>query len=613
MSLILPVPKPRLLQVPAFVEPRGSLFFDGTASQQRVDGNFHYPSGTIGYPITMGCWYRDTSGATNDRNMLQIQDSSSANDYFRLSRQEAAGANGVMIASNWVSTFQTATASAGAATNTWAQAIGIVATNANRTAYMNGRFEVTDTGVSNSNVGTVDSISIGWEGDLTPGDSWAGNLCHVFIYKGIATAGQIALLQKFTPDVVFAHDLGNLFYAPLVKDLSVIGGFNSNTILTLKGATALPRFTSLAPNVKSKPVLNLGQSLIYEPAEEVQLLPDFRFRLPELLIPGKKPPVGNYTVDHTKDNILDFFPILETSGDRTRGIVTKTLAEPNTGSERIFPEEGMRTGGAGNDRWNLPVGYYNGLAEGASSITISLGFSFQSLGGLDANTLCAFVLDSTLTTGVVIGFNVTTNTLRVAGRSQAADADLNANSTRSISLKRRYRLDAILDFAKDEIRAYIDGEEWINETQLFGSSTYVGGTPTNSDGLLGGEASGRSSQAEIQYFIIQKNTPLPRGNNWQDPYRFLIPELPRAPLALVGEAGLTQDQDQFRFYNDDGVEAAATPIAAQNTNITQLGSTPAIIRMQVNNTGDAPSQQMVLQVKKTSEPDSAYQDVPVAP
>jgi len=77
-------------------------------------------------------------------------------------------------------------------------------------------------------------------------------------------------------------------------------------------------------------------------------------------------------------------------------------------------------------------------------------------------------------------------------------------------------------------------------------------------------------------------------------------------------AALSQDQDQFRFGADDGNEAGHGWIAAQNTNISQAGTVAAILRIQVNNTGDPPSQQMKLQVKKTSDPDSAYVDVPVA-
>jgi len=94
------------------------------------------------------------------------------------------------------------------------------------------------------------------------------------------------------------------------------------------------------------------------------------------------------------------------------------------------------------------------------------------------------------------------------------------------------------------------------------------------------------------------------------PSRIFIGLFPTIPAVIVG---LSQDQDQFGFYNDDGNEASATTIAAQNVNITQAKTTPAILRIQINNTGDLPSQQIKIQCKKTSDPDSTYADVPVAP
>ena len=85
------------------------------------------------------------------------------------------------------------------------------------------------------------------------------------------------------------------------------------------------------------------------------------------------------------------------------------------------------------------------------------------------------------------------------------------------------------------------------------------------------------------------------------------------PVALEEGAPDAQDQDQFRFGADDGNETAHGWIAAQNINISQDGSTAAILRIQVNNTGDFPTQQMKLQYKITTQPDSEYRDVPVAP
>lgn len=83
-------------------------------------------------------------------------------------------------------------------------------------------------------------------------------------------------------------------------------------------------------------------------------------------------------------------------------------------------------------------------------------------------------------------------------------------------------------------------------------------------------------------------------------------------FSIAGADDGAFDQDQFRFGKDDGSEAAHTWHEAQNVNVTLPVATPSILRIQASTSGDQPTQQMKLQCKKTSDPDSAYADVPVA-
>lgn len=76
--------------------------------------------------------------------------------------------------------------------------------------------------------------------------------------------------------------------------------------------------------------------------------------------------------------------------------------------------------------------------------------------------------------------------------------------------------------------------------------------------------------------------------------------------------GDSQTLDQFGFFNNDDVEADATPIAAQNVNITQAQGIDAILRQQINNVGDFPGQALKLQCKKTSDSDLTFATVRVA-
>lgn len=130
-----------------------------------------------------------------------------------------------------------------------------------------------------------------------------------------------------------------------------------------------------------------------------------------------------------------------------------------------------------------------------------------------------------------------------------------------------------------------------------------------------GASNAESFIGELEYLIF-KNYAMGEGEAYQwhvDPYQFLEADVDAYPLFITPQTGLTQDLDQFRFYNDDGDEAGATAIAAQNVNITQALGISAIIRQQVNNTGDAPGQKMKIQCKKTTDADSTYADIKVAP
>ena len=84
-------------------------------------------------------------------------------------------------------------------------------------------------------------------------------------------------------------------------------------------------------------------------------------------------------------------------------------------------------------------------------------------------------------------------------------------------------------------------------------------------------------------------------------------------IVVLGPSVGNWDQDGFRFGKDDGSESAHTWHAGQNVNVTLPAATPSILRIQASSSGDQPTQQMKLQCKKTSDPDSAYADVPVAP
>lgn len=61
------------------------------------------------------------------------------------------------------------------------------------------------------------------------------------------------------------------------------------------------------------------------------------------------------------------------------------------------------------------------------------------------------------------------------------------------------------------------------------------------------------------------------------------------------------DQSAYRFYEDDGAEGAATPLAAENTPITMSAGDKARIRVQLNATGDPASFNPQLEFRKVGD------------
>lgn len=68
-----------------------------------------------------------------------------------------------------------------------------------------------------------------------------------------------------------------------------------------------------------------------------------------------------------------------------------------------------------------------------------------------------------------------------------------------------------------------------------------------------------------------------------------------------GAAGITLDQEGYRFRNDDGNEATATWKAAQDTNVTLAPGSVARLRFVVNGTGDPTSKALKLEFRKVGQ------------
>lgn len=73
-----------------------------------------------------------------------------------------------------------------------------------------------------------------------------------------------------------------------------------------------------------------------------------------------------------------------------------------------------------------------------------------------------------------------------------------------------------------------------------------------------------------------------------------------APVLIVPGVGvvLTQTQEGFRFFNDDGSESASTGLAVQDANASLAVDTPTRLRMLIDATGNPASSEYKLQYRK---------------
>ena len=202
------------------------------ANAQRLEGSFI----NVVHPITMCCWFYDTSGAANDRNMMQIQDNTNTQKQYRLGasgsgddvRVSERGANG---------SFERVDTSTQYSTNVWNHALGVWLNQNSRTAYLNGGGAQTDTNNSGDTPEGIQSISIGQEGDSSPSDEWEGRLAECAVWNVALTLNEIqALAAGYSPALIIPSAL--IFYAPVVQgnssgDDKAIAGLNAGICLSV--------------------------------------------------------------------------------------------------------------------------------------------------------------------------------------------------------------------------------------------------------------------------------------------------------------------------------------------------------------------------------------------
>jgi hypothetical protein len=167
-------------------------------------------------PLTLACWFNSTN-TTAIQALVCVNATANSERHVLYARGDVAG-DPIRIQSVSGATTGNADTTTGYSSGVWTHACGVLSSNTNRTAYINGGSSGTN--ATNVSVSTV-QCSIGAQRFITfpSGTSFTtGLIAEVGIWNAALTAAEIAsLAQGMTCDKVRPQSL--VFYAPLVREL----------------------------------------------------------------------------------------------------------------------------------------------------------------------------------------------------------------------------------------------------------------------------------------------------------------------------------------------------------------------------------------------------------
>lgn len=143
-------------------------------------------------PFTMACWFRMAS-TTGTRTLMSLANGSNNDDFWRLFHDSNEATVAARAGNSGSS--ETATSTAGASTGEWSHACGVFASDAARSAFLNGGNKGTN---SNSLVlgSTVTVTGVGHLARASQDMVYDGDLAHAAIWNVALSDEEVALLAK---------------------------------------------------------------------------------------------------------------------------------------------------------------------------------------------------------------------------------------------------------------------------------------------------------------------------------------------------------------------------------------------------------------------------------
>jgi hypothetical protein len=226
--------------------------------------------------------------------------------------------------------------------------------------------------------------------------------------------------------------------------------------------------------------------------------------------------------------------------------------------------------------------YLNGRLNGKGQVSIFARIkaaSFDTGGGTNNRILNGVINDGGVTavTGVVlsvIGDTGTSGRIRGGGRSVATDGLLQVAGVTNFSTGTWVRVGAVLDFATDTIRVYLNGVQDASGTASWANATYTAGTATSAD-LIGGPTLPVSATA-LQFDGDIADVAVWAGDIGTVGYEELEDYVPAAvrPDLLVSYAPLLEGQTPFDIWDGNSLTIAGSIPEARHPRV-QLPATGA--------------------------------------
>ena len=120
------------------------------------------------------------------------------------------------------------------------------------------------------------------------------------------------------------------------------------------------------------------------------------------------------------------------------------------------------------------------LLNGAAKLSVGAWINAATFtNGANDNGIINIHIDGTAV-GLQLNIGSAANTVRCAGRSQAADA-LQASNGSAVSTATWHHIGGVLDVSGDTIRTYLNGVQGSSTAVTFGATTWTRATPTGTD------------------------------------------------------------------------------------------------------------------------------------